>query len=498
MSEERPNILFIMSDQHTQRIAGCYGDPVVSTPNLDRIADAGVTFDNAYTPSPLCVPARMSFLTGRYPYRQNCWTNSDVLPSDLPTFAHALGATGYSPTLVGRLHSIGVDQLRGYTRRLVGDHSTNWVGGVPHSLGVLNKTNDPYRVSVEKSGAGQSSYECHDDDVTEAALSLLDEIAEDRRNGETAPFMVSVGYIMPHQPYVARPEYYDRYKGRIGLPDVPLADLNREHPYLKQWREFSGINDLPDKTILRARTAYYALVEEMDAMIGRILDRLEANGLTENTLVIYTSDHGDQIGERGLWWKQTFYDESAKIPLMMSWPGVLPQGERRGQVVNLIDLAATLLDAAGAPALPNADARTFLNVARDGNGQWIDETFSEYCTDGMAAWTGPEPVRQRMIRLEQWKLNYYDGFAPQLFDLGADPRETTDLADNPAYHDVREALTMRILADWDPEIISRTMAERRRDKEILRDWGRAVSPGDTHRWRLTEDQNWLRDAEAGS
>ena len=493
MADQRPNILFIMSDQHTQRITGCYGDAIVATPNLDRLAARGVAFDNAYTPSPLCVPARMSFLTGRHPHRQDCWTNSDVLPSDLPTFAHALGAAGYAPTLVGRLHSIGVDQLRGYVRRLVGDHSTNWVGGVPHSLGVLNKTNDPYRVSIERSGAGQSSYECHDDDVTEAALGVLDEIAEERRAGKTDPFAVSVGYIMPHQPYVARPEFYDRYAGRVGMPDIPAGDV--EHPYLAGWREFTGITDLPDDAVLRARTAYYALVEEMDAMIGRILDRLETQGLADNTLIVYVSDHGDQIGERGLWWKQTFYDESAKIPLILSWPGVLPEGERRGQVVNLIDLAATLLDAANAPALPNAEARSFLGVARDGRHPWIDETFSEYCTDGMAPWTGPEPVQQRMIRQGRWKLIYYHGLPPQLFDMESDPRETLDLAADPAYRDIRDALTARVLADWDPEAVIRTMATRRRDKELLRDWSRAVTPADAFRWKLREEDNWLRGAE---
>lgn len=498
MPDRRPNILFIMSDQHTQRVTGCYGDLLVATPHLDRLAATGVAFDNAYTPSPLCVPARMSFLTGRHPCRQNCWTNSDVLASDLPTFAHALGAAGYAPILVGRLHSIGVDQMRGYVRRLVGDHSTNWVGGVPHSLGVLNKTNDPYRVSVEKSGAGQSSYECHDDDVTEAALTLLDEIAAERGAGKTDPFAVSIGYIMPHQPYVARPEYYAHYAGRVGMPDVAASDLSAEHPYMTAWRAHTGIADVPEDAVLRARAAYYGLVEEMDAKIGRVLDRLEANGLAENTLVVYVSDHGDQIGERGLWWKQTFYDESAKIPMILSWPGVLPAGERRAQVVNLIDLAATLLDAAGAPALPNADARSFLGIARDGARPWIDETFSEYCTDGMAPWTLPTPVCQRMVRSGRWKLNYYDGYPPQLFDLETDPREIRDLAAAPAYADVRGALGARVLADWDPATIARAMQARRLDKAVLRDWGRAVLPADTYRWRIREDQNRLDGWEAGS
>ena len=133
---DQPNILFIMSDQHAPRVTGCYGDEIVRTPNLDKLAAKGTTFDNAYTPSPLCVPARMSFLTGKYPSSQNCWTNSDSLASDLPTTAHSLGAAGYKPKLVGRLHSIGPDQMHGYEERFVGDHSTNWIGGFAHTMGV--------------------------------------------------------------------------------------------------------------------------------------------------------------------------------------------------------------------------------------------------------------------------------------------------------------------------------------------------------------------------
>ena len=162
--------------------------------------------------------------------------------------------------------------MRGYVRREVGDHSTNWVGGVPHSLGVLAKTNDPYRVSIDKSGPGQSAYECHDDDVTESALSVLDELAESRKSGKKEPFAMTVGYLLPHQPYVARKAFYDRYKGKINLPDVGVEDLNKLHPYLKEWREFTETTDLAADDILKARIAYYALVEEMDTMIGRLLD----------------------------------------------------------------------------------------------------------------------------------------------------------------------------------------------------------------------------------
>jgi choline-sulfatase len=483
----RPNLLYILSDQHTQKVAGCYGDPLMPTPNLDRLAAQGVTFDHAYTPSPLCTPARMALLTGRYPSRQSCWTNSDALASDIPTFAHAMGAAGCRPTLVGRLHSIGPDQMRGYAERLVGDHSTNWVGGHAHSLGVLDKTNDPFRASIERSGAGQSSYEVKDRDVTASTLEWLDR----QRPGE--PFCLSVGYLLPHQPYVCAAEDFRRYQGKVGLPTLPVP--NDEHPYLHWWREHTGSLDLPDDAVLRARTAYYGLVTSFDRMVGAILDRLEQRGLAENTLVIYVSDHGDQIGERGLWWKQTFYEESVKVPMIMAWPGVLPEGERRAQVVNLIDLGPTMLEALGAPALPNAQGRSFLQVARDGATPWLDETFSEYCTDGMAPWAGSEPVQQRMIRRGRWKLVYYHGHRPQLFDLEDDPAELNDLATDQRHARLVDALVARALADWDPDAIARHMAGRVANKRLLQGWARAVQPPDSYRWPIKMEDNWLEAAE---
>jgi len=482
----RPNLLYILSDQHTQKVAGCYGDPLAPTPNLDRLAARGVTFDNAYTPSPLCTPARMSLLTGRYPSEQDCWTNSDALASDIPTFAHAMGAADCKPTLIGRLHSIGPDQLRGYAERLVGDHSTNWVGGHAHSLGVLDRTNDPFRVSIERSGAGQSSYEVKDREVTEATLDWLDQQTAEE------PFCLSVGYLLPHQPYVCASEDYRRYEGRVGMPTLPAP--NDEHPYLRWWREHTGSLELPDDAVIRARTAYYGLVTSFDRMVGAILDRLDALGLADNTLVIYVSDHGDQIGERGLWWKQTFYDESVKVPLIMAWPGVLPEGERRAQIVNLIDLGPTMLDALGAPPLPNAQGRSFLEVAKDGATPWLDQTFSEYCTDGMAPWAGETPVQQRMIRRGRWKLIYYHGYRPQLFDLEDDPQELHDLAADPRHAGLADALVGRVLADWDPEAIGRRMAERVANKALLQRWARTVVPPDSHRWPIKVEDNWLEQA----
>ncbi len=492
----RPNLLLIMSDQHTQKIAGCYGDSVIATPNIDRLARRGVIFDNAYTTSPICVPARMSALTARHAFRQDCWTNTDYLASDVPTFMHALGAAGYAPALVGRLHALGPDQLHGYVARTVGDHSPNWIGIPRHDMGVLTNTNEPERVSITRSGPGRSAYELKDVDVTAAAVAAIRDLGSRAGAAGDQPFALTVGLMLPHAPFVAAPADYARYKDRVGRATLPAAAPGAEHPWISWWRANREITAVPEDEEIRARAAYYGLVDRMDRMIGEILDALDAAGLAEDTLVIYTSDHGDQIGERGLWWKHSFFDESIKVPMILSWPGRLPAGARRGQIVNLMDLAATMLDALGAPALPDIDGRSFLAVARDGDTPWVDETFAEYCTDDTPVWTGGMAVRQRMIRAGRWKLSYYHGYRPQLFDLATDPHELVDLATEDRHAAVRDALVARVLADWDPLEIDRRMRRRAAQKAVLGAWARATRPPSSHLWHLTPDQNELAQPPA--
>jgi len=486
---ERPNLLFLFSDQHAQPIAGFSGDRHGATPNLDRLASRGVVFDNAYCPSPICVPSRMSMLTTRHPYAQECWTNDDYLASDRPTMAHALGAAGYRPALVGRLHALGPDQLHGYTEREVGDHSPNWIGIPRHDMGVLTNTNEPERVSVDRAGPGRSVYELKDRDVAAAAIAWLERAASRRKAGDDSPFALTVGMMLPHAPYVAAPEDYARFDGKIGPARLKRPD--KDHPWIDWWRDNRRILDVPDADAIKARTAYYALTWRLDALIGQILETLAATGLDRNTLVVYASDHGDHVGERGLWWKHTFYDESVKVPMILAWPGNLPQGERRRQVVNLIDLTATMLDALGAPALPNGQGRSFLEVARGISDSWQDETFAEYCTDPVPSWTGGMAVRQRMIRSGDWKLVYYHGYPAQLFNLNADPDEQCDLAGDPAHAVTRERLLARLLVDWNPNDIDRRMQSRRRDKDILGAWARTTRPKSEYLWPVRASDNQL-------
>ncbi|HEX4883699.1 MAG TPA: sulfatase-like hydrolase/transferase [Casimicrobiaceae bacterium] len=491
----RPNLLFLFSDQHAQRVAGCYGDATGTTPHLDALAQEGVAFDNAYCPSPLCVPSRMAMLTGRHPFEQECWTNDDYLRSDAPTWLHAAGAAGYRPVLAGRLHAMGPDQLHGYAERRVGDHSPNW-GGVPrHDLGVLDKANDPWRESLERSGVGQSAYQVKDVETAGAACDYLRAVARQREAGQEAPFCLTVGFLLPHPPYVAWRDDYERFAGRVPAP-AHGAPPSPPHPWEAWWRENRGIAALDDHAVMRARTAYYGLVYRMDVLIGEVLRCLASAGLAQDTLVVYTTDHGDQLGERGLWWKHTLYEDSVRVPLVMRWPGRLPAGERRAQVCDLLDVAATMVEALGGPALPHGHGRSLLGVARDARAAWTDEVFVEHCTDTVPAWTGGRATQQRMVRSGTWKLVYSHGHPPQLFDLASDPHERRDLAQDPLHAATRDRLLARVLEGWDPEHVAARIRERRRDKDVLDAWARQVRPPDEFRWTLLPEHNRL-DAISG-
>ncbi len=490
VSEKRPNLLYIHTDQHNPYVTGCYGDPLVQTPNLDRLAGSGAIFENAYCPSPICCPSRMSMLTGKHPYQNEVWTNNHILNSGVPTLAHAMGAAGYRPVLIGRLHSMGPDQLRGYTERLVGDHAANHSGGQDLGRGVLDGTNNPHRISLEKSGSGQSAYELHDEEVTTAAIDYLNQRGkENTASPSTDPFSLTVGLMLPHAPYVAHKKDYELYRDTITQPEKPRAFTEESHSFLRWWREHTNIKDVSDEEILRSRAAYWALVTRVDAMIGQIITTLEKNHLADDTLIVYTSDHGDMVGEHGLWWKHTFYEESVKVPLIMSWPGVIPAGQRCANVVSALDVNATILDALTAPPLPHSAGRSLLEqVTGKTTEPWENVAFSEYCADQFAPEGG---CYQRMIRRDDWKLIYYHGQEPQLFNLADDPKETINLAEDPAYQEIRQDLTDQVLDGWDPEKIKARMADMRVDNQILTAWAQQTLPEDTIRWELKPEMNYL-------
>ena len=217
-SVNQPNLLYIHSDQHAAAVAGCYGDQLVHTPNLDQLAAEGIVLDNVYCPSPICTPSRMSMFSGRFPYENQVWTNYHTLDSGIPTLAHAMGAAGYQPILFGRMHSIGPDQLRGYTERYVGDHCSNYTESSDIDHGELQGKQGPKRISLTKSGAGQNAYQVHDEDIVEETVAYINKLGQERRELSQAgkpltPFCLTVGLMLPHQPFVARKEDYQLYRG---------------------------------------------------------------------------------------------------------------------------------------------------------------------------------------------------------------------------------------------------------------------------------------------
>ncbi len=492
----KPNLLYIHSDQHNPYITGCYGDPIVATPNLDRLAQQGARFDAAYCCSPICVPSRMSMLTGQHPYQNQVWTNLHGLDSAIPTFAHGLGAAGYRSVLAGRMHVRGPDQLHGYADRLVGDHNPNYIGGPWNDMGVLLGTETPVRKTLATSGSGQVAYQLHDEDVANAAVDFLNRYGVQKRGFPDAhPFSLSVGFMLPHPPYVPRKEDFERYDGCIPMPRKPVPFNKINHPYLRLWREHTGSETVSAEEARNTRTAYWALVDVVDQLVGQILHALEANGLADNTLIIYTSDHGDMMGEHGQWWKHLFYEESVRVPLIMAWPGMIPPGQQCERVVSALDVNATILDALGAPALPASPGRSLMGLVSPhptpraiAPERWDDVAFSEYCED---QYSPPGGCYHRMIRRGAWKLIYYHGYEPQLFNLRDDPDELIDRAQEPGLQEVRQALTRQVLDGWDPEAIQRCMADKRADNEILSAWAKNIQPPNQYQWTVRPEMNYL-------
>ncbi|MCD6359516.1 MAG: sulfatase-like hydrolase/transferase [Armatimonadetes bacterium] len=471
---DRPNILLMVSDQHNPHLLGCGPDPYIRTPNLDALASRGVMFDNAYCAAPLCVPSRMTMLTGRHCSDINVWTNSCYLASSIPTFLHSLGAGGYNTILGGRMHFIGPDQRHGFHERIIGDVAGYiWPGGPgPNFVNIDPAGCGQSGACVRVAGPGRSNYMAYDDLVTDACTEWLTARgAEDRDE----PFCLVAGFVLPHCPFIAPKDLYDYYYETLPLPEMPEGYLENMPEPMKVWRESRNVLDLTDEEIRRARAGYYGAVEYFDGLVGRMMQALEASGLADDTIVVYVSDHGESAGENGLWWKSQFYEHGAGVPMIWSGPG-LPEGERRSEVVSLLDVGPTLADLTGSPDMPAVSGRRLTPLLRGENAGWPNEAIAEMIGLGFY-------VPGKMIRRDEWKLIHYEGFDPILFNLDEDPHEFVDRAADPDCRDVRDYLFDRVMQGWQPERALRELRRAARDRALLNEWGRA--------WRnRPEDDNY--------
>ncbi len=461
---KRPNIVVIMSDQHNPHVMHCAGDPYVQTPHLDRLAATGVSFSQAYSAGPLCVPSRLTFLTSRYPSDIEVWKNSAALPSCTPTFAHPLALAGYETVLCGRMHFVGADQNHGFARRLVGDVSGAMRGtGADLFEGVWSLAGcGQHHASLKADavGPGVATYEVYDRAVTARACQSLREYAD---RGCATPFCMVVGLLLPHNPYVCPPELFEHYLAT--LPDPVLGAPSDEHPAMASLRSTRDTETITMAEARRARAAYYGLVTVMDHSVGTIMDTLDATALAGDTVLVYVSDHGDLNGEHGMWWKDCFYEGAVGVPMLWSWPGRFRAGERVDTVASLLDVGPTLAELAGAEPLPERRGHSLAGLlapegaATDFPAAAFAETYA----------LGQRPAR--MIRTGRWKLNAYHGYPdPQLFDMQADPGETHDLGRDPAYADIRAELLGRVMDGWDGDEVERRCRLRVAELNVTERW----------------------------
>ena len=463
---ERPNIVLIMSDQHNPSVMGCAGNPIVQTPNLDALADRGVCFTNAYCPYPLCAPSRAGFMAGQYPGDVGVYDNSGRLSSQMPTFAHGLGAAGYEAVLCGRMHFGDDDPFHGFEKRIHGDTGGGCL--TPEILGAgAYRTNGQTRYAVEVSGYGRTGFQGFDESVTDTACAFISGRGETHR-----PYCMVVGLMLPHNPLICSKGLFDDYMAKIPPQEPESREyLDGLHPAMVKWRERRGTEALTPAQKQRGMAAYYGLVTELDGNIGKIVDAVHASPGAGRTVVIYCSDHGDMANEHGLWWKSSFYEGSAGVPLLISWPGRFPQGERNDSILSLIDIGPTLLEIAGAEPLPDVSGRSFAGFLNGGGiPDWPNEVFSEYIGllgDGPAC----------MVRTGPWKLNYYHEFKScQLFNIEGDPDERHDRANDHRCSNVVEECLKKIFHRWSAEKILENAAKGERARNLIRACGHPIKP----------------------
>ncbi|OAA73544.1 sulfatase [Cordyceps fumosorosea ARSEF 2679] len=418
----KPNILYIMADQLAAPQLKMYNpNSQIKTPNLDRLAESSVQFDSAYCPSPLCAPSRMSMITGLLPMKIGAYDNASQINSETPTYAHYLRSKGYHTVLAGKMHFVG-DQLHGYESRLTSDiypgdfgWAVNWDAPDTRLEWYHNAS------SILQAGpCGRSNQLDYDEEVMYRSTQYLwDHV---REGPNKRPFALTVSLTHPHDPYTITKKYWNRYEDvDIALPKVRMAkeDLDTHSQRLLKVCDLWD-RDFTDEQIKRAKRAYYGSVSYVDDCIGKLLETLDEAGLSEDTIVIFSGDHGDMLGERGLWYKMSYFESSVRVPLLVNYPKWF-QPHRVTQNVSTLDLLPTICDLIGvkpAPYLPMDGVSMMPHLeGKTGN----DTVYAEYTGEGTVA-----PMM--MIRRGPWKYITCPADKPQLYNLDIDPDELDNLA----------------------------------------------------------------------
>jgi choline-sulfatase len=443
----KANILIIMVDQLNGTLFPDGPAEFLHAPHLKALAARSARFVNNYTASPLCAPGRAAFMSGQLPSRTGVYDNAAEFPSSIPTYAHHLRAAGYHTCLSGKMHFVGPDQLHGFEERLTTDIYPADFGWTPdyrkpgeridwwyHNLG-----------SVKGAGVAEISNQMeYDDEVAFHAVQKLYQLSRESEDEGRRPWCLTVSFTHPHDPFVARRKYWDLYEDCAYLePRVPAIPFEEQDPHSQRLYHAADYEnfDIRDEDIRRSRRAYFANISYLDDHIGTILDTLKHTRMEGDTLVVFCADHGEMLGERGLWFKMSFFEGSARVPLMMAAPGRF-RPARIDEPTSLLDILPTLVELAEGDVadIPTPlDGTSLMDLASEAAKE--RRVVAEYAAEGAVA-----PMV--MIREGRYKFVHCPVDADQLFDLAEDPHELNNLASHSAFDDVVASMRRAIEKRW--------------------------------------------------
>lgn len=491
----KPNIVVVQADQLAPHALGAYGDEAARTPHIDALAEDAAVFDRAYCTTPLCAPSRASMMTGRMPSDLGCHDNGDDFPASEPTFAHHLRNAGYHTALIGRMHFIGPDQHHGFEERLTTDVYPADLDMVPDWQRDLDKRLQWYHDAdaVYTAGASKATVQQDfDDEVGFVTLRHLnDRVRVNQAAGEDVPFLMVTSFIHPHDPYEPPVEHWDRFADdQIPDPKHPEVPSKDQDPHSHRLRTMSGFDkrETTAEEVRRARRSYYAAVSYIDDHVGRIRGRLDELGLLDNTVIIVTSDHGDMLGEKGLWFKMSPYEQSSRVPMIVYGPEHLVPKGRYANPVSLVDLMPTLLDLAGAPEPEDAPGISlFESIRREKSGEVGPrdrDIVIEYLAEGTL-----KP--QLTLVRGQHKYVYCPGDPEQLYDLESDPDELTNIAAVPGHADLAQQLRQELEARYDLEQLEQRVLDSQARRRLVAE---ALARGRTRPWDFNPEppQRYVR------
>jgi choline-sulfatase len=467
MTQTQPNIVLVMADQMAFDVIGALGHPAVKTPNIDRLVNSGVTFDNAYCNSPICAPSRASFVAGKFISNIGVYDNGSELSADTPTFLHHLRRAGYETVLSGKMHFVGPDQLHGFEQRLTKDIHTaafdltpDWTKGVYHNHGTgVQRLKQPGKMEINNNLD-------YDEKVLHRTLEQIRTFKR-RKEEEQRPFFLCSSFFHPHDPFHITEKYWNMYEDTdIPMPEISGEDLQDMHPF-NQWIQTHhelDICELSEEEIHKNRRAYYGMVTYFDDKVGQIVDELERLSMTDDTIIVVTSDHGEMLGEHGMWFKRTFYDPATKVPLVISYPEHFHAGKRVSEVVSLVDLGPTFMTLADVPDcdkwVQEMDGDSFEQLLIGDDKDWKDEMISEYYGEG--------PVEPMItIRKGRYKYVYVHQHEPLLFDLVKDPHETNNLAYSAEHKQILDEFHDRITSQFDMEKLKKNIILSQQKRILL-------------------------------